>query len=272
MDSATGFNPIGTLGAFQIGVLVSCVLFGVLTTQTYIYYSRFPDDSPKLKALVAFVWVCDLTDVLCVGNTLYIYTISNYAHPERIGRAIPKSLDAAIPPSGIIVLCGTSTVLAHPIQYKGSSPIEYMRSPRKYASLPSSVPCRCYKAQWEWLYTAGWGISAANDLAITAMLVVVLYRKRTHAFKKRNWDVVKFLTVKGIYIWFALWAINTRGNSEPHNNGSVKADSSLYVQSKFEGDASRNGRCFPAVVDTIGRFCISGFEHLLMRAFDRLCK
>jgi hypothetical protein len=39
-------------GALQIGVLISYVLFGVTTTQTYIYYSRFPDDSPKLKAFV----------------------------------------------------------------------------------------------------------------------------------------------------------------------------------------------------------------------------
>jgi hypothetical protein len=28
------------------------MLFGVTTTQAYIYYSRFPDDSRKLKALV----------------------------------------------------------------------------------------------------------------------------------------------------------------------------------------------------------------------------
>jgi adenine-specific DNA glycosylase len=41
-----------SLGALQIGIFVSHVLFGVTTTQTYIYYTRFPEDSPKLKALV----------------------------------------------------------------------------------------------------------------------------------------------------------------------------------------------------------------------------
>ena len=41
-----------TLGALQIGVLVSYLLFGVTTTQTYIYYGRFPDDSRGLKFLV----------------------------------------------------------------------------------------------------------------------------------------------------------------------------------------------------------------------------
>jgi hypothetical protein len=44
-------------GVFQIGVLISYVLFGVTTTQAYIYYSRFPDDSPKIKGLVCNIQI-----------------------------------------------------------------------------------------------------------------------------------------------------------------------------------------------------------------------
>ncbi len=40
------------LGSFEIGGLISYVLFGVTTTQTYIYHTRFPDDPYKLKVLV----------------------------------------------------------------------------------------------------------------------------------------------------------------------------------------------------------------------------
>jgi hypothetical protein len=40
------------LGAYEIGVLMSYAFFGMTTTQTYIYYSRFADDSRKLKSLV----------------------------------------------------------------------------------------------------------------------------------------------------------------------------------------------------------------------------
>ncbi|KAJ7788663.1 hypothetical protein B0H14DRAFT_3503961 [Mycena olivaceomarginata] len=47
-------NP--NTGAYEIGVLLSYVLFGVTTTQAYLYYTRFPEDSRKLKALVVFVW------------------------------------------------------------------------------------------------------------------------------------------------------------------------------------------------------------------------
>ncbi|KAJ7851101.1 hypothetical protein B0H13DRAFT_1905397 [Mycena leptocephala] len=117
MDSTVSFDVNTTIGVLQISVLISYMLFGVTTTQTYIYYSRFPDDSPKLKALVAFVWVCEMAHALCVGHTLYVYTISDYAHPERLVGPAPVSLEAGVIFSGIIgayirdgnlLLCPTS--------------------------------------------------------------------------------------------------------------------------------------------------------------------
>ncbi|KAJ7859278.1 hypothetical protein B0H13DRAFT_2356172 [Mycena leptocephala] len=105
MDSAVFFDVNTTLGAFQIGVLLSYLLLGVTITQTYIYYSRFPDDSPKLKALVAFVLVCEIAHAICLGHTLYVDTISEYAHPERVQGAPPKSFTTAIFLSGLIGAC-----------------------------------------------------------------------------------------------------------------------------------------------------------------------
>ncbi|KAJ6571601.1 hypothetical protein B0H19DRAFT_663107 [Mycena capillaripes] len=225
MESAVGFNSTGTLGAFQIGVLVSYVLFGVMNTQTYIYFGRFPNDSTKLKALVAFVWVCELADVLCVGNSLYIYTISNYAQPERISGAIPKSLDAAIPFSGIIIVCGTPTVLARsvrswslvqgffafriytlskklyiPIIICALSLVRLAVNTTIFITSLHMVSLSSYKERWEWLYTVGWSISAVDDLGITVILVIVLCRKRTHAFEERTVALVDKLI---------LWTIET---------------------------------------------------------------
>jgi hypothetical protein len=53
MDSVVPSDLAASLGAVQIGVFVSHVLFGVTTTQTYIYYSRFPEDSQKIKSFGA---------------------------------------------------------------------------------------------------------------------------------------------------------------------------------------------------------------------------
>jgi hypothetical protein len=57
-------------GAFLIGVLVSYVLVGVLTAQTYVYYGRFPDDSPKLKALVC--GQCFQTNLKCLTSDVQV--------------------------------------------------------------------------------------------------------------------------------------------------------------------------------------------------------
>ncbi len=43
---------LDTIGAVEIGVLVSAVLFGVEMMQMYVYFTRFPKDPKKLKYLV----------------------------------------------------------------------------------------------------------------------------------------------------------------------------------------------------------------------------
>ncbi|KAF7362624.1 hypothetical protein MVEN_00611400 [Mycena venus] len=105
MDPTFSSNLNTTLGVMQISVLISCVLFGVMTTQTYIYYSRFPGDSYKLKTFVAFIWVCEIAHVLCSGHTLYIYTILDYGHPERISGVLPKSGAVTLLLQGVVELC-----------------------------------------------------------------------------------------------------------------------------------------------------------------------
>ncbi|KAJ7908683.1 hypothetical protein B0H13DRAFT_2661914 [Mycena leptocephala] len=105
MDPVVSLNLDTTLGVAEIGILLSYALFGVMTTQAYTYYSRFPDDSRKLKALVAFIWLCEFAHAVCAGQTLYVYTIANYGHPERLLGPAPKSLATANFFSGVIGAC-----------------------------------------------------------------------------------------------------------------------------------------------------------------------
>lgn len=46
-------NLGNTLGAIEIGILVSVFLFGFYTVQAIIYYANFPDDPKILKGLVS---------------------------------------------------------------------------------------------------------------------------------------------------------------------------------------------------------------------------
>ncbi|KAJ7916149.1 hypothetical protein B0H13DRAFT_2323637 [Mycena leptocephala] len=194
MDPIVSSSLNTTLGAFQIGVLVSYALFGVTTTQAYIYYSRFPDDPAKLKALVAFVWVCEFGHAICVGNTLYIYTISDYGHPESLALATPKSLGPAVFFSGVITasvqgffssrIYALSKKLYISILIWGMTFLRLLGCIVMLVGVLNMTSLVHYEAQWGWLLTATWSVSAANDWTITATLVVLLYKQRANVFKR----------------------------------------------------------------------------------------
>lgn len=44
-----------TLGAASVGFFASAILFGVLTTQVFTYFRRYPSDKPGYKALVSYI-------------------------------------------------------------------------------------------------------------------------------------------------------------------------------------------------------------------------
>ncbi|KAJ7907636.1 hypothetical protein B0H13DRAFT_2501247 [Mycena leptocephala] len=191
MDS---FNPQTTFGALQIGVLVSYVLFGVTTAQTYIYYSRFPEDSSKLKALVAFIWICELGHTLCIGHGLYVYTIIDYTHPERLLGPSPKSLGTGVFFGSMLATCvqGFFSYRLYAFSKKLHIPIicwamSFLRQIGGIAIFGTALrpePLAKYAERWEWLFMSFWTISIANDFMITAALVGLLFRERTNAHKR----------------------------------------------------------------------------------------
>ncbi|KAJ7854598.1 hypothetical protein B0H13DRAFT_2081094 [Mycena leptocephala] len=242
MASFASFNVNTTLGAYQIGVLVSYMLFGVTTAQTYIYYGRFPDDSPKFKALVAFVWVCEVAHALCIGHTLYIYTVSDYVHPERLDRALPKSLPAAILFSGIIAasvqgffsfrIYAFSKKLCIPLLIWAMAFLRVLACTVLFAGALGMTFWARYEAQWEWLFMAKWTVSSVNDLTITVTMLFLLNKQRINVHARTaalmdkliTWTIETgmvtsatgivmlacFVTMKNNFIWVAFFAISAR--------------------------------------------------------------
>ena len=49
-------NVDQTIGAMSIGFSLSCLLFGVLSTQVFIYFRRYPPDMYGYKAFVIGIW------------------------------------------------------------------------------------------------------------------------------------------------------------------------------------------------------------------------
>ncbi|KAJ7133366.1 hypothetical protein C8R44DRAFT_772272, partial [Mycena epipterygia] len=181
-----------TLGALLIGTLVSYTLFGVTTTQAYIYYGRFPKDSPKIKAMVAAVWFGELGHLICIGHSLYVMVITDYGHPERLAH-IPASLFAATFIGGLVSSC-VQSFFAYRIYVLSNSLwipcICWTLS--LFRVVPSNVvvfafgirePIAEFIHKWNWLFITVWTVSVANDLLIAGTLVFLLYRERVHARK-----------------------------------------------------------------------------------------
>ncbi|KAF7348647.1 hypothetical protein MVEN_01382900 [Mycena venus] len=242
MASDASFNPDATLGAFQIGVLVSYVLFGVTTTQAYIYYTRFPDDALRLKVLVAFAWVSELVHALCIGHTLYVWTISDYAHPERLVAAVPKSLDVAVLSSGGIAVCvqGFFALRIYRFSRKKIIPIiilimAFLRLVGVIYLSARGLQMKSldgYVVQSKWVAICVWSVSAANDLTITATLVFILHRERNNLHGRSAAIVDKlilwtletgllttvmaiaeltcFITMTRNFVWLAAFAVSER--------------------------------------------------------------
>ncbi|KAF8129374.1 hypothetical protein K438DRAFT_1887729, partial [Mycena galopus ATCC 62051] len=236
------FNANITLGALQIRTLVSYVLVGLTIAQTYTYYSRFPDDPRLLKALIAFVCVCEIAATMCVGHILYTFTISDFTQPELlIGSPPPKSLPMAVLFSGFTNACVhgffgfriyafTKQMFIPAIIWFASLVLLVLRIVFFVTSLQTPLYAT-YLIPWEWLLTLVWA-RVATDVIITTTLVIVLYKERSHAHQKTValldklivWTIetgmltsiasilqlATFVTMKSNFIWMMFYTMDAQ--------------------------------------------------------------
>jgi len=256
------------------------VLFGVTTTQMYIYYSRFPDDSRGIKTLTAFVWLCEVVNTICLGVLLYTFTVSDYSHPELIiGSAVPVSLSIATLFSGFIAASvhGFFSFRIYTLNHSVLVPgliwvVAFVLLLGRLTVVITSLRATSlgvYLAQYEWLLTTNWSVSVASDFVLTTTLVVVLLGRRSHAHKQTAalvdklvaWTIetgmltsvssiimlVLFITQKSTFLWIAAYAINTRLFS---NTLMASLNSRVKLREMNQGSLGSHG--MPSVTAAIG--------------------
>ncbi|KAJ6555284.1 hypothetical protein B0H10DRAFT_2201677 [Mycena sp. CBHHK59/15] len=84
-----------TLGAIEVGGVVSTYLFGIETLQAYYYFRKFPADSVWLKVMVAAVWLFELGHTIAVWHAIYCVTVTFYGQPQHL-QDPPLSLEMTI--------------------------------------------------------------------------------------------------------------------------------------------------------------------------------
>ncbi|KAK7689092.1 hypothetical protein QCA50_007783 [Cerrena zonata] len=81
LDNVTAF-----LGGCIMAMNVSLVLYGVSTTQAYVYALNSKNDSFALKALVSAIWILETIHTACIFHEIYFYTIKGFGDYENINR------------------------------------------------------------------------------------------------------------------------------------------------------------------------------------------
>ncbi|KAF7293998.1 hypothetical protein MKEN_01445900 [Mycena kentingensis (nom. inval.)] len=228
-------------GALEIGVLTSCVLLGITITQTYVYWSRFKDDSVYLKALVSAAWLSDLAHGVCIAVNLYGETITDAPLEARLV-SISPSLSASVLFSSLAILL-TQGFFAYRIYTFSKRMRTLILSTLMlligacfstlFAVLVATVVAPTYAEfipRFGWLAMAFWICSTVTDVVIAVMLVFLLHRTRSRArgvMMKRSlaitdklilWSIesgvvtsmfsvvtlISFITMKRTFIWLAL--------------------------------------------------------------------
>ncbi|KAJ7796463.1 hypothetical protein B0H14DRAFT_3158051 [Mycena olivaceomarginata] len=220
-------NLHSTIGAYQIGVLISYMCFGVTTTQAYIYYSRFPDDSRKLKALVAFVWWIVLAMInLRRGLTVHLrpgweslampYALVTHYTGSLYSTTDTRSASSALPRNRSFRACYWGSMAVTAVQvyfafrlYQLSKKLQIaivswtLSFVRQLAALTifvialRPIPVAIYDPKWRWLFLIYWSASSTNDLTITGAFAVMLTAQRSHVSartravvdKLRGWSI-----------------------------------------------------------------------------------
>ncbi|KAJ7717869.1 hypothetical protein B0H16DRAFT_1475849 [Mycena metata] len=183
--------------------------------------------------------ICELGHAICMGHALYIYTITDYVHPERLLGAFPISGSVSPFFVGLIVACGSPTSA---VQGFFSFRI-YTLSNRLYIPILSwtmslmrlaahtvmgvkavrMASWASYEAQWRPLLTAIWIVSATNDVLITTTTVavvdkIILWTVVIHPFAFKSDLYLSFShlpTNPFSVVWLAFYAVEARASENP---------------------------------------------------------
>lgn len=85
-----------TVGALQIAITISTLLFGIVTMQCYQYSKNYPDDATIFKVLVAFDWLMELAQSICVSYQMYVVAVMGLQSTRFVGFGVAVILGGLI--------------------------------------------------------------------------------------------------------------------------------------------------------------------------------
>ncbi|KAJ4475645.1 hypothetical protein J3R30DRAFT_578169 [Lentinula aciculospora] len=181
-----------TLGILEIGVVISGILFGILTTQIYFYHKNFPEDLPWIRyGLVNGIWLVELIHTVCVVHEIYFYSVIHFGDAEAF-TGWPASFAIAVICHGVVAVLVQGFLAYRIARFTGHLCILIILC---YAVMSFIL----FQQKWQWLILTVLALRAALDVTISATLVYHLTKCRDNAYKNTIAVIDKLI----------LWAIET---------------------------------------------------------------
>ncbi|KAJ4482776.1 hypothetical protein C8J55DRAFT_488345 [Lentinula edodes] len=160
-----------TLGMLEIGVVVSSILFGILTMQIYFYHKNFSEDPPWIKlGLVSGIWFIELTHTVCIAHEVYFYSVLHFGDTSTFNGWPVSFAIAAICHGVVAVLAELVSNIVIGVEIATIARQSFIS----------------FRQKWQWLILAVLILRAALDVLISGTLVYYLTYHRNNAYKK-NW-------------------------------------------------------------------------------------
>ncbi|OCH84356.1 hypothetical protein OBBRIDRAFT_414144 [Obba rivulosa] len=74
------FHLSNTLGALQIGTMITSGIYGITLIQTYVYLHHKCNDPTSFKAAVCFLWALDTLHQIFICNMAFTYTVTDFGN------------------------------------------------------------------------------------------------------------------------------------------------------------------------------------------------
>ncbi|KAJ7770457.1 hypothetical protein B0H16DRAFT_1774180 [Mycena metata] len=266
-------NLSTTLGAVQVGALICCFAFGVLTCQVHVYFSRFPTDSAKLKTLVVAVWVMQLGEIVCVGLALFTYTIFDYGHPETVVGPLPKSFAVGFLHAAILTafVQGFLSYRLYTVSRRLFVPVAvwvavFVRFIGNVAIMATSLRISIVELEmrWGWLFTVVWGRRLGQRRTAALLDKLIVWTLETGMLTSANMiaEVVCFYTMKDNFIWttFLIFQPLLYSNSllaSLNSRATLRAMNEASLRSLQSTTANNFANMVHVTPDTEGRIAAS---------------
>ncbi|KII83839.1 hypothetical protein PLICRDRAFT_702397 [Plicaturopsis crispa FD-325 SS-3] len=227
MEASPSFALDNTVGALEIGIIVSACLFGITTSQAHTYFRKYPDDPRWTKALVLVVWWCELAHLVAVSTSIYNLSITDFAQPQMLVHRQP----------GVVVSILVSAVLGPLVQsffayrirkISGSPYIPVLCWCLCAARLPVCILAAVegfrttnalvYISQWRPLFIGLLSVSAFNDVTIAVTLTaealdrLIIWTIQTGLITSVTAVavLVTCLSMPDNYVWLGIWILLAR--------------------------------------------------------------